>query len=228
MPTVTSRVTFPAVADAGGAAPRLSGRLRLPGGTPVGAVVLSHPHPAFGATMDVWLLPHLAEVLAERGWAVLRYDVRGVGASEAGPGAWDGVSERLDLAGAVHRIRQDVPVDARVALVGWSFGALLGLLHGPTDASVTDWVGIGPPTRPMDGVPMAVPDLAAVRAWRARRSIVVGRHDQFFPPSDAPLLAPHAVHVVDDADHFLFDRDAEIADIVARCLAAPDDADERS
>jgi uncharacterized protein len=211
-------ITFRAVESADGGAPLLSGRLRLPDGEPVGGAVLSHPHPAFGGNMDVWLLPHLSQALAAQGWAVLRYDVRGVGRSEGGPGRWDGALEHHDLGGAVARIRQELPAGARVALVGWSFGALLGMLHGPLDPAVTDWVGIAPPTRSLPGVPMAAPDLAALRGWRARRSVIVGSHDQFFPATDAALLSPHEVHVVADADHFLFDRDEEIAVLVAQCL----------
>ncbi len=219
--TASRRVAFPALPDPedpGAAPPTLAGRLRLPAASPIGGAVLSHPHPAFGGNMDVWLLPHLAATLADRGWATLRYDVRGVGASAPGPGSWDGAHEQRDLGGAVARIRRDVPPGARLALIGWSFGALLGLLHGPHDPAVTDWVGIGPPTRPLDGVPMAIPDLAAVRSWPARRTVIVGTLDQFFPAADAALLAPHAVHVIEGADHFLFDRDDEIAALVAESL----------
>jgi alpha/beta superfamily hydrolase len=169
--------------------------------------------------MDVWLLSQIGVRLAAEGWAVLRYDVRGIGDSEAGSGSWDGDAERHDLAGAVDRVVDEVPPGAPVALVGWSFGALLGLLHGPTDPRVTDWIGIGAPTSPLDGVPMRVPDLGAVADWTARRVVIVGSHDQHFPPSTVDVLHPDEVHVVDDADHFLFDRDREVADLVARGLA---------
>jgi uncharacterized protein len=213
----SATIQFPAAADAQGVRPLLTGRLRVPA-RPIGAAVLCHPHPAFGGTMDVWLLPRIGERLAADGWAVLRFDVRGVGASQPGPGAWDGATEHLDLAGAVARVREEIDAAAPVALVGWSFGALLGLLHGPTDPSVAAWVGVAPPTRPLDGVPMVEPDPASIAAWEARRDVIVGAHDQHFPPDTCEVLHPHAVHVVPDADHFFFDRDAEVADLVATCL----------
>jgi uncharacterized protein len=218
--TRSTSLTFPA-ADGGSSspAPVLSGRLRLPVGEPIGAAVLSHPHPAFGGNMDVWLLARIGEVLADRGWAVLRYDVRGAGGSQPGPGRWDGAEEQHDLAGAIARMRDEVAPDAPIALVGWSFGALLGLLAGPSDPRVTDWIGVAPPTGPLDGVPMVQPDLDEVRRWAARRTVIVGSHDQHFPPATVEVLAPHATVVVDAADHFLFDRDDEVAGHVAAALA---------
>jgi uncharacterized protein len=233
----TERITFPAAPDGGGAAPLLSGRLRRPDGAPRGVAVLSHPHPAFGGNMDVWLLPRLAERLAAAGWLALRYDVRGVGASQPGPGRWDGATEHLDLAGAIDRAVAEVappagavspaPGDAAalpLVVIGWSFGALLGLLHGPGDPRVGGWIGIAPPTRPVDGVAMALPDPARTAAWPATRTVVVGSHDQHFPPATVDVLAPHAVHVVPDADHFLFDRDDEVADLVLAALPSPGSA----
>lgn len=218
--STTSPVVFRAAPDADGAAPLLEGRLRRPAAGQVlaGAAVLVHPHPAFGGNMDVWLLPAIGARLAEDGWAVLRFNVRGVGGSHAGPGRWDGSTEHLDLAGAVDHVVGHVPAADRVALVGWSFGALLGLLHGPADPRVTDWVGIAPPTQPLEDVPMAATDPTALRRWSARRAVVVGTAEQFFPRPTLARLHPHEVRLVDDADHFFFDRDREVADLVAELL----------
>ncbi len=187
---------------------RLRGRLRLPATAPRGAAVVCHPHPAFGATMDVWLLPSVGVALAADGWAVLRVDFR----ADVG----DGHAAVPDVLGAVDAVTAVAPV-ARVALVGWSFGALVGLLAGMRDARVTDWVGIAPPTRRLPDLPMAPPP-PLVGRWAARRSVVVGDGDGFFPACDAGAVAPHAVTVVPGADHFFFDRDDEVADIVAAHL----------
>jgi alpha/beta superfamily hydrolase len=218
--STTTPVVFRAAADAEGAAPLLEGRLRRPGAGQAlaRAAVLAHPHPAFGGDMDGWLLPAIGARLAEEGWAVLRFNVRGVGGSHAGPGRWDGSSEHLDLAGAVDHVLGHVRAADRVALVGWSFGALLGLLHGPADPRVTDWVGIAPPTRPIEGVPMVPADPAALRRWPARRAVIVGTAEQYFPHATLGRLEPHEVRLVDGADHFFFDRDREIADLVAELL----------
>lgn len=217
---MTEQIWFRATDEA--SPPLLEGRLRRPASRPARPriAVLCHPHPAFGAHMDVWLLPTIGARLAQEGWTVLRFNVRGVGRSEPGPGTWDGSSERHDLAGALAAARDQVDdAPERVAIVGWSFGALLGLLHGVADPSVTDWVGIGPPTRPVDALDMVPLPYGEVRAWSARRTVVVGEHDQFFPPDTVEALAPAVVHVVSGADHFLFDRDREVADLVASALS---------
>jgi uncharacterized protein len=164
--------------------------------------------------MDVWLLPTLAEQLADDGWFVLRFDFR----RDVG----DGHQAVADLAGAVIQARRLSPPGDRLALIGWSFGALVGLLYGPTDPAVTDWVGIAPPTRPLPAGWGAQPLVAiptGLGAWSARRVVVVGEHEQFFPAEDAHLMAPAVTRLVAGADHFFFDRDDEVARIVVSALA---------
>lgn len=218
--STTERTTFRAAADADGVAPLLEGRLRRPASPAAGTgvAILAHPHPEFGGNMDVWMLPTIGARLSEDGWTVLRFNVRGVGRSQAGPGRWDGEAERLDLAGAVDHAVGHTPRAGPVALVGWSFGALLGLLHGPEDPRVTHWVGIAPPTQPLAGVAMVDVEDSSIAAWRARRTVIVGEHDQHFPPGSVDRLTPHEVRIVAGADHFFFDRDREVAEHVAGCL----------
>jgi uncharacterized protein len=199
------RVRFPGTRRA----QELSGRLRLPADKGVaGAAVLCHPHPAYGGNMDVWLLPSIAERLAAANWAALRFDFRSADEAEATD----------DLAAAVAYVRERAPEADRLALVGWSFGALIAMLYGPTDPAVTDWVGIGAPTRVVPDVNMPPPPDHLDR-WEARRTVIVGEHDQFYPPDTTDVLAPHRVIVVPGTDHFFIGRDREVADLVAEALA---------
>lgn len=207
----TTRVGFHATDGA-----RLRGRLRLPDGPARGVAVLCHPHPAFGGHMDVWLLPAIGERLADAGWAVLRFDFRGVGSGGVSPAAG---AEVADLEGACDLVHRTVGGVRRCAVVGWSFGALAALHHGLGDPRVTDWVGIAPPTGPAPGLGLPSLPAADLGRWPARRTAIVGDHDQFFPADRVDALVPHAVRVLTDADHFLFDRDGEVADLVAEALA---------
>lgn len=194
----------------------LEGRLRQPVGRSRGTALICHPHPAFGGHMDVWLLPAIAEHLADQGWTTLRFNFRGVG--RGGGVSVDALAEMTDLAGAADLACGWAVEGDRCAVVGWSFGALVGLRHGVTDHRVTDWTGIAPPTGPVPGV--VLPPLPAdVAGWSARRTVIVGDHDQFFPPDRTGVLAPDAVEVLPDADHFLFDRDDEVAALVVDALA---------
>ena len=193
-----SKLTFPARDGR-----PVSGHLRVPSAPAVGAAVVCHPHPHFGGNSDVWLLPAIQERLAAAGWAALRFDFR----RDVG----DGTPAAEDLAGAVDVVAGNGPV----ALVGWSFGALIGLLYGPSDRRVTHWVGIAPPTGPLPHLPMA-PIPAGIKTWAARRTVILGEHEQFF--ADAGPAWPHATVVIPGADHFFFDRDDEVADAVVASL----------
>lgn len=189
-----------------------------------GAAVLCHPHPAFGGTMDVWLLPVLARALADAGWWALRFDLRGVGASEGTTD--DGREAVADVLGAVdHVVAVAAGASARSqlrrAVVGWSFGATLALHAAVADDAIADWIGICPPTRVLPDVPMLPPVPQGLEAACTRRTAVVAEHDAFYPPGTVGAVVPHRTVVVQGADHFLFDRDAEVAAIVVAALGAP-------
>lgn len=191
----------------------LEGRARLPDGQAVGAALLLHPHPAFGGHMDVWLLPTIAQRLADASWATLRINFRGVEGS--GGHSSGGLHESRDAAGGVAWLRAHVP-EVPIAVVGWSFGAMVGLRLGTTVAA---WVGIGTPTRHVDEVPLTGPLVPEVLP--PRRTAIVGEHDQFFPPDTLDVLSPHHTVVVASADHFMFDADEVVARHVVAALSGP-------
>lgn len=87
------------------------------GHAPRGVVVLCHPHPLHGGTMDNKVVQTLARAFVALGWRVVRFNFRGVGASA---GAWDEGRGEVDDALAViaaHR-NPDLPL----VLGGFSFG----------------------------------------------------------------------------------------------------------
>lgn len=86
-------------------------------------------------------------------------------------------------------------------------------------ARVTDWVGIAPAVGPTPGV--VLPPLPeAIAGWAARRTVIVGEHDGFYPVARMSVLARHALDVLPGADHFLFDRADDVAARVAAALRA--------
>jgi len=62
-----------------------------------GTAVIAHPHPLFGGTMDNKVVQTLARAFVQTGWRAVRFNFRGVGASE---GVHDhGQGELQDLLG---------------------------------------------------------------------------------------------------------------------------------
>jgi alpha/beta superfamily hydrolase len=111
----------------------LEAEVALAPGAP-GAVVC-HPHPAFGGRMDNPLVIALAEALHAAGLSTVRFNFRGLGASTGE--ATGGLEEHEDVRAAAAFLRAaGAPA---VALVGYSFGALMAMkaiAHGEPAAAM--------------------------------------------------------------------------------------------
>ena len=88
-----------------------------PAGTPRGLALICHPHPLHGGTMDNKVVQTLARAFVQLGYTSLRFNFRGIGASQ---GVWDEGRGEIDDALAVlaaHRI-----AGQPLVLAGFSFG----------------------------------------------------------------------------------------------------------
>lgn len=84
--------------------------------------VLCHPHPQYQGTMLNKVVHTLARSMNDLGLPAIRFNFRGVGASE---GAYaDGIGETEDTL-SVSQWAQDRYPDAELCLVGFSFGAMV-------------------------------------------------------------------------------------------------------
>jgi len=102
-----------------GTAGNLEGITHLPDGTPRAIAVVAHPLPTMGGTMKNKVVTTLAKTFAELGFVALRFNFRGVGASE---GAFDeGDGEVEDVLAVVHHARQEYG-GLPLILSGFSFG----------------------------------------------------------------------------------------------------------
>jgi alpha/beta superfamily hydrolase len=85
-----------------------------------GTVVIAHPHPLFGGTMQNKVVQTLARAFVQCGWRAVRFNFRGVGASA---GVYDeGRGELTDMLAVV---AQTAPADQPLAFAGFSFGAFV-------------------------------------------------------------------------------------------------------
>jgi alpha/beta superfamily hydrolase len=198
----------------------LEGRLAVPETAPRGGAIICHPHPQYGGSMSSKLVPAIQRSLVAAGWAALRFNFRGVGRSQ---GSFDdGAGEVLDALGAMARIRE--LIEEPTAVVGWSFGALVGLNAVARDGRVETYAGVAPPVRRALTGRMTLPQIADLDGWGARSLIVCGTQDPFCRPDDVDELArqlppPVRVEVVAGADHFFSDHVERLCSIVAGFVA---------
>ena len=84
-----------------------------------GVAVIAHPHPLFGGTMDNKVVQTLARAFIASGWTAVRFNFRGVGASE---GVHDeGRGELEDMLAVIDQVAPQGPL----ALAGFSFGSFV-------------------------------------------------------------------------------------------------------
>lgn len=87
-------------------------------------VVISHPHPLYGGTMNNKVVTTLERAFSGKGYSTVAYNFRGVGGSE---GKYDnGEGEQQDLLAVVDWAKQQFkPVN--IVLAGFSFGSYVSL-----------------------------------------------------------------------------------------------------
>jgi len=84
-----------------------------------GTAVIAHPHPLFGGTMQNKVVQTLARAFVQSGWRAVRFNFRGVGASD---GTYDeGRGEAADMFQVIAQVAPEGPL----ALAGFSFGAFV-------------------------------------------------------------------------------------------------------
>lgn len=114
MNAATQRVTV------AGPAGSLDCAIDAPAGTPRGVAVLCHPHPLHGGTMDNKVVQTLARAFVQLGYTAVRFNFRGIGASQ---GTWDeGRGEVDDALAVVHAHRAP---GQPLVMAGFSFGAAM-------------------------------------------------------------------------------------------------------
>ncbi|MDQ6695725.1 MAG: alpha/beta fold hydrolase [Chloroflexota bacterium] len=208
-------------------APLLEAHVSVPqDGMPHAAVVLCHANPAAGGSMEMKIVVGIEQALAGAGFATLRYNSRGVGASTGTVSrnhgkvlvAPEGEPETEDIGTALAFLGMQEGVDnRRMALVGHSFGARISLayLAAHPEAGLGAVVCIG--------LPVAWRDLRYLGQWPHPKLFVTGERDDFCPPNKlaeyaATLPEPKTVVTLRDTGHFFEEREANLAALVTEFL----------
>jgi alpha/beta superfamily hydrolase len=188
-----------------GPAGRLEAALRV-AAQPVCAAVLAHPHPLHGGTLHNPVMFHSDRALHRAGFTTLRFNFRGVGASDGDHDGGRGEVE--DLAACVSWLR-GIAGGAPLVVVAYSFGSWCALRYAAREPSLRGVVGIG--------IPVRTYDFAGVfEALRVPVGAVHGSEDDLAPLDDlrahlARAKPPARLRVVEGASHLFPGRAPDAA-----------------
>jgi alpha/beta superfamily hydrolase len=166
-------------------------------------VVVTHPHPLYGGSMNNNVVESVVQAYRERGYTTLRFNFRGVGRSG---GVYDnGTGEQEDVRAAVAYLTQLGKTS--IDLAGYSFGSWVNA-HCIGDLNdVHRMVMVSPP--------VAFMDFSFFGQCSKLRLVIAGSEDDIAPPgmieAMLPVWSPEAVfRIVTGADHFYWGKTHEI------------------
>jgi hypothetical protein len=173
-------------------------------GKPRLAAVVCHPHPLHGGTMHNKVVFRAAKAARQAGLPTLRFNFRGVGKSTVSFS--EGIGEREDVTAALDYLSTRFPA-VPVCLIGFSFGAGVGLRVGASDPRVVALVGLG--------VPVTSTNMDFLRGVLKPKLIIQGTRDQFGSRAQVEsfygmLAEPKQLYWVQDADHFFTGKLEEV------------------
>ncbi len=171
--------------------------------------LLCHPHPQYGGSMHDGVLAIAADVLSAQGIAHLRFNFRGVGASD---GEFDhGQGESDDLCAAWQWLTDQAgPTESKwnsMLLIGYSFGAATAWAARARCPNLQQLLLIAPPTQAMpfpgeaDGV---------------STQVIVGDADSYCDHNTLPSGA--TAQVISGADHFFSGSAGELSEAISAAL----------
>ncbi len=196
------------------------------GAQPGGVAVIAHPHPLFAGTMDNKVVQTLARAFVQCGWRAVRFNFRGVGASQ---GSYDeGRGELQDLLAVISQstaaLTQDtqeagLQVTPRLALGGFSFGSFV-----VSHAAAKLGAAAAPEQLVLVGTAATRFSVANIDpALHARTLVLHGEQDDTVPLADVmdwarPQSLP--VTVVPGVSHFFHGQLPLLRNLVVRHLQA--------
>lgn len=185
----------------------LEGEVFIPRGPHRGWLIFTHPHPLYGGSFRQPLVVQVCQMGVEEGWASLRFNFRGVGAST---GSFSGgVGEVQDLHQAICWLKDTRGVQNPL-VGGYSFGAWITYNWAERHSELTcGWVGLAPPTGIL---PFEEP------RNRLFRWFITGGSDPFVQVDRIQRWVESnpdicQFFVIPDADHFFYGKASQLIPI---------------
>lgn len=131
-----------------GPAGRLEGRYTRSTNPNAPIVVLLHPHPQHGGTMNNKVLYMMHQAFVKNGFATLRFNFRGVGKSQ---GTYDeGIGELADATAALDWMQSVHKTPSQMWVAGFSFGAWISMQLLMRRPEIDGFVSVAPPANLYD------------------------------------------------------------------------------
>ena len=188
--------------------------VRGAGDEPGGAVV-APPHPLYGGSMDSPVVAELCWACKRAGYATVRFNWRGVGAS-AGASSGEAAVADADYAAALEYLAETVPGPLMAA--GYSFGAAAAVRAAAANPRVRRLLLVAPPPALLDAERLA--------DFPGRALALVGDGDALAPVAELePLFEADRRRLarIAGADHFFGAGLGEISRLAGDWLGpAPD------
>ncbi len=200
-----------------GPAGRIEGRYQPAAVRNAPIAMILHPHPEFGGTMNNQIAYRLFYMFKERGFAVLRFNFRGVGRSQ---GQFDhGTGELSDAASALDWV-QSIHPEARFCWVaGFDFGAWIGMQLLMRRPEIEGFISIAPPAN--------LNDFSFLAPCPSSGLIIHGDIDKVVPQKDVQTLVDKLKSqkgividqkIIEGANHFFDQKVDELIDNCGRYL----------
>ncbi len=183
----------------------LEGRF-LAGGSG-GGVLITHPHPLYGGSMDNNVVWTARQAFAARSWATLRFNFRGVGRSTGAYG--NGVAEVEDVVAALAFLKERA--GGPYLVVGYSFGAAVAARALLAGLAADGALLISPP--------IAFMDMDFLPQTPRVKLIIAGDRDDLCPLADlraclGAVQPPVEIAVITGADHFYSGHEEQLFQIL--------------
>jgi hypothetical protein len=175
------------------------------------AVVVCHPHPMYGGSMDNNVTFAIANALVKAKMAALLFNFRGVGGSQGSYGG--GEKEQEDVRSALDWLENNPGVDkSRLGIAGYSFGGGVAFPAACSDSRVKAIILISPYFE-------KDPSVFMKKCTVAKLFITGG--DDYMVPADTvegyyrDAAEPRKLEVIKGADHFWGGYENKLSDLAA-------------
>jgi alpha/beta superfamily hydrolase len=178
-----------------------------------GGAVVAPPHPLMGGSMDSPVTTEVALAASDAGYAALRFNYRGVGAS-AGTPSGEAEDADADYRAALEFMEESV--EGALLACGYSWGALAASRMCVRATRVRKLVLVAPPPGMLDVEPLIARDMPML--------VIAGDQDNFVPIDELkaklePMKQAELI-VLEGVDHFFMAGLGEIGREARRWLGA--------